>query len=141
MDSHLGRRIPMGRSTIPIVVASLPTSLHSCFLGTRSGIPLRSHTSRKQTPWPLLLTSVHREGSVQGAGGGITLGPMPSRKGYSGGYQKWNSCSTLAKIWTCSYGSTIQCVLMFIKFFIIGVWLIYNMILVSGVQHSDSIFL
>lgn len=44
MDSHLGQRIPMGRSTIPRVVASFPTSHHNCSLGTRSDIPLRSHT-------------------------------------------------------------------------------------------------
>lgn len=44
MDSHLGRTIPTGRSTIPRVVASLPTSRHNCSLGTRPGSPLTSHS-------------------------------------------------------------------------------------------------
>lgn len=46
---------------------------------------------------PLLLTSLHREGSIQGAGRGLTLGLMPSRKGYSGACHTWKSHSTRAK--------------------------------------------
>lgn len=51
----------------------------------------------REAHWPLLLTSMHREGSLQGAVGGIPLGFMPSRKGYSGGCHRWKSCNTLAK--------------------------------------------
>ena len=61
---------------------------------------------RSRAHWLLLFTSMLRKGSVQSTGGGIILGPMPSRKGYSDEYQKWTSCSTLAKM----FGSALMVV-------------------------------
>ena len=148
MDSHPGQRIPMGRSAILRVGASLPTSLHSCSLGTRPGIPLRCHMEGSRADWLLLFTSMHREGSVQSAGGGIILGPMPSRKGYSDEYQKWTGCSTLAK----KFGSALVVVPpnVFLRtsffFFLSLEYSCFTILFVSGVHRATlktrvSIFL
>lgn len=118
MDSHLGPRIPVGRSTIPRVGASLPTSLHSCYLGTRPGIPLRCHMSRKQSS--LACCCLHQcieravyKAQVEGA----SWAPFLPGKAIQMSIRSGLAVVHWQKVWKCSYGSTTQRVFIYIFFF------------------------
>ena len=92
-----GRESPWG--DLPSLESVLPCQPHfTAAPWGRDQASLSDATSQgSRAHWLLLFTSMHREGSVQSAGGGSILGPMPSRKGYSDEYQKRTSCGTLAK--------------------------------------------
>lgn len=104
-----GRESPWG--DLPFAESLLPCQSHVTTAPWGQGQAALSHPTPEgsRTHWPMLLTSVHRAGSLQGASGGIALGLMPSRKCYSGGCHRRDSYSTLAKgVWKCSYDGTIQ---------------------------------
>lgn len=80
-----GRESPRG--DLPFPESVLPCQPHITTAPWGQGqVSLSDPTPEgSRAGWPLLLTSMHREGSLYGAGGGIPLGLMPSRRSYSGG--------------------------------------------------------
>ena len=66
------------------------------------------------------------------------LGSRDSQWLFSYAYNRYSLCCVVILSFLCSFFS-IDVILFLVIFFLIEIWLIYNVTLVSGVQQSDSV--